>query len=480
MTPRALARRLLLTALVPAALAAAEAGEIPDPDLSALEPVVARQLAEVRDLTLETVTGPAATDAEKAGAWWELGRLYHAYRLLEAAAVCYREAGRLDAGGGDWPYYLGQVAAAQGDLEAAVEHYGRALTVLPDDLALLVHLADALVELDRPAEAREMLRHAAAVAPTAPVVWARLGELALSEGDYEEAVRLLTAVLEAVPQASRLHYALGQAYRGLGDLEKAREHLALRGDVGLAPSDPRMEELAGLQVGERVHLLQGRKAFQAGSYGEAAAEFRAAVEAKPDSVRARVNLSAALAGMGDTAGAADELLHAVALDPGNATARFNLAQLLAARGDHELAIVHFEAAVGQQPEDEEAWIGEAQSWIALGDFARAVERLETANAILPRSTTVAFALVRMLAAAPDRSLRDGARALELARQVFDIRPTTDFAGLVALSMRELGRCADAAQFLDDLIASNEGRNEAGAETLRAERAAIADLTSCRP
>jgi tetratricopeptide (TPR) repeat protein len=465
----------------PAAAVAEQTADLPAPDLSTLEPAVADQLAEVRELTLATVADPSATAADKAGAWWEMARLYHAYDLLEAAEACYRRAGELDGGTGDWVYYLGHVALTRGDLEAAVGHFTQALGALPDDLALLVHLADALIGLDRLPTAREVLRRAEELAPRAPVVWARLGELALAEGEYQEAVDRLTAVLEAVPQASRLQHALGMAYRGLGDLDAAREHLALRGEVGLAPNDPRMEELAGLQVGERVHLLRGRKAFQAGSYAEAAEEFRFAVEAKPDSVRARVNLSAALSGMGDSDGATEELLQAVAMEPANATARFNLATLLAASGRHELAIAHFSATVGQQPEDEEAWIGEAKSWIALGDFAQAVERLDTAVAILPRSGKLAFALGRLLAAAPDRSVRDGQRAFDLASRVFEVMRTAEYAALMALAQRELGQCAEAAQFLDELIAKAEQLdNEAVAAYLRPERAAIADSSSCRP
>lgn len=454
---------------------------LPVPDLSTLEPAVAEQLAEVWELTLATVGDSSASDAEKAGSWWEMARLYHAYELLEAAEACYLRAGKLDTGKGDWAYYLGHVAVARGDLEAAVARFSESLTVMPDDLTLLVHLADALIGLDRLPAAREVLRRAEQLAPRAPVVWARLGEIALAEGDFQSAADRLTAVLEAVPQASRLEHALGMAYRGLGDLEAAREHLALRGEVGLAPSDPRMEELAGLQVGERVHLLRGRKAFQAGSYVDAVEEFHAAVEAKPDSVRARVNLSAALSGMGDAAGATEELLQAVALDPGNATARFNLASLLAASGRHQLAIAHFQAAVGQQPEDEEAWIGEAKSWIAMGDFVQAVERLETAVAILPRSGRLAFALGRLLAAAPDQSVRDGERALDLASRVFEVLRTAEYAGLMALAQRELGQCAEAAHFLDELIAKAERLdNEPVAAYLRPERAAIVDLSSCRP
>ena len=472
---------LLLLCALPCGAAAAGVDAPPAPDLSALEPVVAQQLIEVRELTLAALSDATAPAEQRAAAWGELGRLYHAYELFSAATPCYERAMELDPEERSWVYFLGHLAVAAGDLDRAAGHFSQALLGAPNDLALLIHLADAESGRNQLPAAREALQRALAVAPEDPVVWARLGELALAEGDYQQAVSRLTAVLEAVPQATRLHYVLGLAYRGLGDLEQARKELALRGEVGLAPSDERLAALAELQVGERVHLLRGRKAHQAGSYRQAAAEFSAAVEAKPDSVRARVNLSASLAALGDAAGAREQLLQAVALDATNATARFNLARLLAADGQHQLATQHFSRVVGSRPEDEEAWIGEAKSWIALGDFEKAVERLSTANAINPRSGVVAFGLARLLAAAPDHTVRNGQHAFELASKLFEIRQTAADAGLLATALRELGRCQEAVELLEETAQRAEQHNDlAGAESLRRERAVIVDLASCRP
>jgi tetratricopeptide (TPR) repeat protein len=327
-------------------------------------------------------------------------------------------------------------------------------------------------------EARALLERASALPSPQPVVWARLGELAVAEGRHAEAVELLSAVLDAVPQATRLHHALGLAYRGLGDMERARHHLALRGEIGLAPEDPLMAELATLQVGERVHLLRGRAAFRVGNFADAAAEFRGAVDARPESVRARINLSAALAGLGDVGGATRELERAVALDPGNPTARFNLAILLASAGEHRLAVIHFAAATAARPEDEEAWLGEAASWIALRDFGRAADRLALAGGTLPESGRIALGLARLLAAAPEVAVRDGERALDLAQRVFDAQRSADHAVVVSLALRELGRCDAAREWLEGLIAQGEASGDVA--TLRVERARLGETTPCRP
>jgi len=476
-------RQLVIAGMLAVSTCSWAAGrvELPRPDLTALEPSVAEQLSELREFAGTVVHNALASEIDKTKAWGEMGQLYHAYGLHEAAEVCYEQAETRDYGNPAWPYYRGHVALAQGDLESAAARFNRSLELRPEDGATLVFLADVESARGRKAEAKALLERAAQAPSAEPVVWARLGELALAEERYDRAVELLSAVLEAVPQATRLRHPLGLAYRGLGDIESARTHLAQRGDIGLAPSDPLMEELENLQVGERVHLLRGRSAYNAGSMAEAAAEFQLAVDAQPESVRARVNLSAALAAVGDGEGALRELQHAVALDPGNATARFNLASLLASAGEHRLAIVHFAAAVSSQPRDEEAWLGEARSWIALGDFARATARLSLANATFPESGLIAYGLARLMAAGPDLTLRDGERALDLASRVFEAKRTPANATLVSLALRELGRCDEARTWFDGLIEEAEATDAVEERALLAERRAeLGDADPCRP
>lgn len=460
---------------------AAQIAPLPEPELDALEPSVAAQLSELRELAATVVNNNLASPTDKIKAWADMGRIYHAYELLGAAEICYAQVEALEPLNADWPYYRGHVALAQGDLDEALGRFYRALDLRPDDLPTLLNLADVESSKGRTAEARALLEKATELPTAGPVFWARLGELAVAEGRYEEGARLLTAVLEVVPQATRLHHPLGMAYRGLGDLERARHHLARRGDVGIGLEDPLMAELDAVQVGERVHLLRGRRAFAAGSYDAAATEFGQAVEARPESARARINLSAALAAMGDVAGALDHLQHAVALAPENPTARFNFAKLLASGNQHRLATVHFETATVLRPGDEDAWLEEAKSWIALGDFARATLRLSVANSTMPDSGRIAFGLARLLAAAPDTAVRDGEKALALALSVFEARRTPEHAVLVSLAMREQGRCDEARRLLDRLIAEGEAASDTLAvETLRAARLALGDAESCRP
>lgn len=456
---------------------------ISSPDLSGLEPEVAAQLRDARALldTLLAREGTAPADlAEISG---ELGRLYHAYGFEEPAAAAYSNAARFAPRDFRWPYYLAHLQRPAGKTAEAEASYRRALELRPGYAPALVHLGEVLLSANRPDEAETVLQQALADPGSAAAARAALGEVALSRRQFKEAAGHLEAALAAAPDADRLHHPLGLAYRGLGEMEKARDHLAKAGRVGVRPADPLIDELAQLRQGEMAHLLRGRVAFRFGRYADAAAEFRKAVEARPESVPARINLGSALAQTGDRKGAAEQLRQALKLAPDNATARYNLAllliqdgapsevaeaaghlqeavridprdgaahvelaQLLERAGRLETALAHYQAAAGFAPQDERAWMGRANLLVRLERYRDALEVLEAAEGNLPGSGRVLHGLARLLAACPDPALRDGPRALELALRVHAARSTATHAETVALALAESGRCEEAARW----------------------------------
>lgn len=454
-----------LTVLVLALLAAVP---VNSPDLTGLEPAVAAQIGEMQRL----LASPSAAS------YGDLGQVYLAYGFNDAAADCFRNASSLDPSAARWPYLLGAAQQAAGRLDAAVAAFERALSLEPGAWAGYVHLGEIRLLQGRPEEAETLLRKALST-PADAAAHSLLGQAALARRDFQGALEHLSAALAAAPEANRLHYPLALAYRGLGDRTKAEEHLAQAGQVGLKPPDPWLDAVAGLRVGERVAVMRGRVAAQAGRYADAAQEFRKALAAQPESVEARVNLGSVLALSGDRAGAVEQFQEALKRDPGNATAHFNLGSLLvdgapaqarphletavAARpsdaearrllaralrdsGRPEDALAQYARAVELSPGDETARLGEAETLVHLGRYAEARRKLEEGLRQMPTSGLLSHALARLLAACPDPSVRDGARALELALVVWNARPAAAHAETVALAMAELGRCSEAAQW----------------------------------
>jgi tetratricopeptide (TPR) repeat protein len=476
---------LLLTLL----LAAPEAGPVRFPDLSGLESAVAGQLGEMQRLL--------AAQAANAGSYSELGQAYLAYGFNDAAADCFQNASQLDPRNFRWPYLLGATEQAAGRLDEAAAAFDKALTLSPapaETAAGNFHLGEIRLLQGRLDDAEAALRKALVFPPTAAAAHSMLGQVALARRDFRAAAEHLEAALAAVPDASRLHVPLAMAYRGLGDRAKAEEHLAKAGTVGLRAPDPMLDGVASLRVGERVAVMRGRVAAQAGRYQDAAQEFRRALAVRPESVEARVDLGSVLALAGDRNGATEQLREALRLDPASFTAHFDLGSLLADGGAPEEARAHLEAAVAGRPDDAEARrllakvlrdggqlpaalvqyrravelapgdetarLGEAETLVRLGRYANARLRLDEALGQMPGSGLLAHAQARLLAASPDKSVRDGERALELALAVWQARPAAFHAETVALALAELGRCDEAATW--QRTAAGRARSESPA------------------
>ena len=152
-----------------------------------------------------------------------------------------------------------------------------------------MRLGDVYVGLDRLRDAREQYESVLTALPAA--AHQGLGEVALRERRYREALEHFRAALDRVPQATALHYSIAMAYRGLGRLDEARAHLARRGTGGIVAADPVVDSLQSLVRGERLLVIQGNRFYAAGRYQEAADAFERALAVAPSSVPARVNLA---------------------------------------------------------------------------------------------------------------------------------------------------------------------------------------------
>lgn len=488
---------------------------VPAASLEGLEGPVARQLEILREFVVGRVADSDVQAAELAEAFGELGRHYHAYRLLDPAEECYTIARRLAPGDFRWPYMAGYLYQTSGRLEQAIELYRQALSIVPGVPPALIRLGRAYLDLNRPEDAEKVLLAALELDPTASAALASLGQLYLAAGRHAEAVAALEQALELEPAADLLYYPLGQAYRALGEMDKARTALGRSGEVGVRPADPLVDGLGQLTTGERVHLLRGRAAFKAGAYGQAAEEFRAAVEAQPESVSARVNLASALTEVGEIDEAIGHLERVAEVAPGNATALFNLGVLYEGRGELQKSTEYLQEAASYEPRDAEirlrladslrrqgrledalsqygkavaleagsetAWLGEAEILARLGRFEEAITRLETAHNLMPTSGLVAQGLARFLATCPDPSLRDGERALDLATRVVKARPTLLNVQTLAMAYAELGQCEQAAEWQSRALgASREAGNEQQAAVLEIVLESYLKGPPCRP
>ncbi len=449
------------------------------PDLTKLEESVREQVTSEQQALAAAVKDPNATDASLSEAYGKLGQVYHAYSLTAAARDCYLNASQLAPKDFRWPYLLAKLDQQEGRFDDAIRRYQAARSLRPDYAPTLVNLGNIFLELNRLEEAEQSFQAALALDANNAATHYGLGQVAMSKRNYAEAVTHFEKTLAQTPGANRVHYSLAMAYRGLGDAEKAKAHLAQQGTVGVRVTDPLVDGLQDLITGERVYLSRGKVAFEARRYSEAATEFRKAIAAKPDSFTARVNLGATLTKLNDLKGAAEQFEEAIRLDPTKASAHFNLAILQSIENKHEQAIAHLRSAlnidaadnaarfllaqelgksgkadqalaeyarvVEADPGNESALIEQVKLLHTSNQFKQALEAIKKGHTQFPQKGRTVIVLAYLLATTPDLESRDGAQSFELAQRVFQAAGTAPHAALIALALAELGRCTDAAE-----------------------------------
>jgi tetratricopeptide (TPR) repeat protein len=476
--PRLWLALALLTLLVPGIGTAQEnVLPVPQPRLDDLEPAVAEQIRNAQQRTTGIVA-KGGSSRELADAYGSLARVYHAYEFLDSAEPAYVNARRLASGNSEWPHLLGVLYQQTGRLEESAEAFTAARRLQPRDHAAAVYLGDIYLNLNRLVDARDQFQSVIDVFPA--VARRGLGDVAMRERKFAEAVEHYRAVLDRVPQAAAMHYSLAMAYRGLGRLDDAREHLERRGPGGVHAADPIVDALQTLVRGERAWVMLGRRAYEAGQFQEAVAAFARALEAAPSSVTARVNLGSALIQSGRDADATGYLRDALRMSPQEPGVAEALIGALVRLGRDDEVIETFLRVSSYRPDDEPSLVAVS---ILLADrerFRDALALLEDAHQRFPDRIATATTLARLLASSPDVPLRNGRRALEIAIAVNDAEPTPAHGETIALALAELGRCDEALGWMKRAVAEAErAKDNAGAARLRREMPRY-EAASCRP
>lgn len=304
------------------------------PDLTKLETDVREQLVSAQNALAAAARDAGTPAAALSEAYGMTGQIYQAYSLNSQARECYLNASRLTPKDFRWVYLLAKLDHKEDLTDDAIRHYRIARTLHPEYVAVPVNLGNIYLQLNRLEDAKENFKAALGIDESSAAALYGLGQVALSQRSYTEAVNYFEKALRLLPGANRIHYSLAMAYRALGDTQRATSHLAQQGTVGPRASDPLMDELLDLIKGERVYLIRGRLALEAKRYAEAANEFRKAIAANRASIPAHVNLGAVLVQTGDPKGAAEQYEEALRIDSKNTNAHFNLAILLANENKH--------------------------------------------------------------------------------------------------------------------------------------------------
>jgi tetratricopeptide (TPR) repeat protein len=447
------------------------------PDITSASPEVQARLRERHESLTRTINDAASLPGALADAYGEMGKLFLAAEYFEAAETCFVNAGTLAPSEMRWPYYLGHAYRRSNRNDQAAEAFARVLTLQPNHVPSLVWLAEMRLASNRPDEAERLLETARGVEPQSGAALYGLGRAALARQDFPNAVKHLEAALAIAPAASRIHYPLALAYRGVGNRQQAEAHLSKRGEVDLPPADPLMGDVASLLQNAAAYETRGAQALAARDWPGAIEQLTKAAEIAPRNAYTRLNLGTAYYMRRDADRALEQYREAVRLLPSLARAHFGIGVLMESRGQDREAIEAFTAAVTNDPAYLEARFslanalrrngrveeslphyaevlrinpavsqasfGYAMGLVKLGRYRDARDRLEADVKAFPEQLGFAHALARLLSAAPDDRVRDGARAQAILAALLKNQRTSALAETMAMAQAELGRFMDA-------------------------------------
>jgi tetratricopeptide (TPR) repeat protein len=474
-------------------IVAAAEEPVPEPNLERLEPGVQERMQTARNALLDALENPELDSAERARLYGETGKVFHAHHAFEVAAACYRNAAELDPEDVLWPYLLGFLYQDSGRFDLSRAHYEKVLETEPEHTFATLRLAQVHLELNELDAAEPMLRKVLEEPGLEATAHEALGKIETARENPEEAIRHYEAALEVQPEASRLHVPLGLAYRGLGEIEKAREHLGQAGQAKIMLPDPYLREIGSLSVSSEMFLSLATQAIKAGNLDRAERAYRGALAVNPENARAHVNLAEILTRRGALEEAEARLREALRLDPESFFATFNLANLFELRGDLEEAIPLFERALEKDPTDVKANYRYAGALMKIGDYERAVPQygkvvelapgfvharylqalaliaqndhlaaqdvLEEALEVKPDDPDLMSALARLLATNEPIDGEGAQRALEMARTLFDSRRTGEDLETLAMALAASGRFDEAIRAQLTVIEAAESQED---------------------
>ncbi|HOL18614.1 MAG TPA: tetratricopeptide repeat protein [Candidatus Hydrogenedens sp.] len=189
------------------------------------------------------------------------------------------------------------------DPEKAIEHFKKALEIVPDFTLVLNNWGSLLVKLNKWDEAEKKFYEALKIRPNDELAYYNLAQLAEKRGNTEEAIELYQKGMVNSPDNSYIPYDLGVLYDRMGRMKEAEE----------------MYNKA-LEIDDKNPLAYnnlGYHAFLAGDMDKAIEFYQKSLSIKPDLINAL----------------------------------YNIAEAFYAKGELEKVISYFEKALEKQPKD---------------------------------------------------------------------------------------------------------------------------------
>jgi tetratricopeptide (TPR) repeat protein len=253
-----------------------------------------------------------------------------------------------------------------------------------------------------------------------------IGIVFLQQGKIDDAIAHYRLALQMQADSWDAEYNLGTALVAKGQVDEAILHCERA--VGMRPTDP------------DAQVSLGNALFAKGRIDEAIAHYQKAITAQPDHFLARYSLGHALLEKGELEGAIQVCRSALLLRPSDADCQTTLAIALEEKGNPTEAIQHYQKALELAPKSIStltnlAWLLATSQDASLRNGAKAIELATQADRLVGGTNTL---VLRTLAAAYaengefTNAIRTARSAMQLARMHGEDSLTADLGQQIAL------------------------------------------------
>ena len=253
-----------------------------------------------------------------------------------------------------------------------------------------------------------------------------IGIVFLQQGKIDDAIAHYRLALQMQADSWDAEYNLGTALVAKGQVDEAILHCERA--VGMRPTDP------------DAQVSLGNALVAKGRIDEAIAHYQKAITAQPDHFLARYSLGHALLEKGELEGAIQVCRSALLLRPSDADCQTTLAIALEEKGNPTEAIQHYQKALELAPKSIStltnlAWLLATSQDASLRNGAKAIELATQADRLVGGTNTL---VLRTLAAAYaengefTNAIRTARSAMQLARMHGEDSLTADLGQQIAL------------------------------------------------
>ena len=293
----------------------------------------------------------------------------------------------------------------------------------------------------------DLWRSAAVNAPNNPRAHHNYAFNLAEAGFFDEALRQYTIAINQAPDIAIFQSNYGVLLGKLGHYQEALEHL--RRAVKLDPND------------YKYIVNLGAVLWQKGSMDSAAICFEEAIKVNPRSALPYTALASIVLQRGETGRASQLVQKAIGLEPYNPTTRYVLGMVLLAKKDLYGAQASFQQAIrlDLNPGKTASNVGWTYHQYHLDKEGLAF--LRQSLALSPDQVESQIRLAWILATSPDETIHNSGEALALAEKLLKSQPfrTPQLLDLLAVSLADSGRFAEAQKLLQEAIAQSKDHQE---------------------